>query len=223
MPGMLRDYSTFSTIFGGSNMAESIKEKMDRFFGVNSSSLEPLPSREISLEEMLKYRKESKEKIQNKEKRGKGKKSSEIVGDSGNPCPKCGIINWDQFPDGRLYCLKCGAVKEVDGTVTGGAIMKEISKQIKGVDKNMVVICEFKCSECPEVIQAQGKDLEIAKKKVIPHKAYDAKSQCNGSFTFLRQVFPDQKTSISETNERADAFMDALGRGKNPESKNYTK
>jgi hypothetical protein len=201
---------------------ESVKEIADRIFKVNASP-DPIPLREISLEEMSSYRAQSEQKL--KEKRSKRKSSArkESTEDIGDPCPACGMKHWDVFPDGRKYCLECGAVMEIDGTVTGGAIKKELLKQINGIDENMVIV-EFKCNECGEVIQVQGKDLEVAKKKVILHKAYDSKSQCSGTFTFLRQVFPDHENTPSlETNEEteiADTFMNALGRGKNPESKN---
>lgn len=121
-------------------MAESIKEIADRLFGANAAPIEPFPSREISLEEMLRYRTGSKEKL-SKRKQSRGKEST---GDTGYPCPKCGISKWDEFPDGRKYCLECGAVMEIDGTVTGGAI----NKNLKNKEDKTMISGELRCEKC---------------------------------------------------------------------------
>jgi len=151
-------------------MTVSIKETLDRLYGVN-----PPPAREISLEEMLKYREESRERLQKREKRGRkqgtGKEGAE---DAGNPCPACGITHWSVFPDGRKYCLSCGAVMEVDGTVTGGAIKKEI----KNKEENIMIEGELKCEKCGKVQPFSATEKELMEFIKQPHK------NCGGRISF---------------------------------------
>jgi hypothetical protein len=167
MHGKLRDFLTFSLIFGGTDMSESIKETAERIFGMNQPlTWEQLQAREISLEEMERYRKESQEKL--KEKRGKGSQwnKTKNVGEvSRNPCSKCGIEHWDIFPDGRIYCLKCGHVEEPE-------------------------TCEFKCGNCGVVFQTQGKDIQAAMKLQVPHQEHDPTANCDGIFQFEKIVKP---------------------------------
>jgi hypothetical protein len=179
-------------------MNESIKGIADKLLGANPSP------KELTLEEMLQYRTKSKQMLENRINSGKRKSS----GGQGKPnlqeidipCPKCGISNWNKFPDNRKYCLECGAIKETDGTVTGGAI--ETKTQIAGDKNRETIICEFTCSKCPEVLQVKGKDIETARKKVVPHKAYNPNSQCDGVLTFSGQVSSEvQIVSVPETKE----------------------
>jgi ribosomal protein S27AE len=148
-------------------MTESLKEKADRLFRANP------PTRVISIEEMRRSIFESREKLQKREKSNKRKPST---GEKGiekleKPCPECGMTHWNVFPDGRKMCLKCHYLDEKTDKIT----------------------CEFLCSGCNEVIQAQGKDIEAAKKKIFPHKKYDPTSKCEGVFTYSRQIFPNPK------------------------------
>lgn len=193
-------------------MAESIKDKMDRFFGVNSSSVEPLPNREISLDEMLQYREESKVKLKNRDKISKGKRSSGIAGDLDNPCPKCGISKWDQFPDGRLYCLKCGAVKEVDGTIIGGAIMKEITN---GGEKT-IIDGELRCELCGKTKPFSCTMEELNEFIKQPHK------NCGGmiSFSIIKQASKDNEikpvVDAAKQNIESTKFYKKSDRCDNP-------
>ncbi len=157
-------------------MTESLKEEADRLFRAKP------PTKVISIEELQRSLLESKEKLQSREKSNKRKSST---GEKGTekiekPCPKCGVTHWNVFPDGRKMCLNCYYLDE----------------------KTDIIACEFKCSECPEVIQATGKDIEAAMKKIIPHKVYDPTKQCEGLLTYYRQVFPNpEPTPIPETNK----------------------
>ncbi len=74
----------------------------------------------------------------------------------------------------------------------------------KKVHAEEKITCEFKCSGCGEVIQEQGRDLEAAREKVVQHKMYDPTAQCEGVFTYSKQVFPDPETApIPEEMEKS--------------------
>lgn len=187
MLGRSRDFSTFSMIFGGINMSESIKETAERIFGINQLLIgEELQAREISLEEMERYRTESQEKLTEKRSKrtlstgNKQKKGSDV---SRNPCSKCGILHWDLLPDGRKYCLKCGHVEEQ-------------------------VTCEFKCGKCGVVIQVHGKDIQAAMKLQVPHQEQDPDAHCDGIFQFEKVVKPISSDNSKEIT--GDKNMDKI-------------
>lgn len=178
MLGRSRDFSTFSMIFGGSDMAESVKEIADRLFNANQPpATEPLPPREITLEEMMQYRKDSQSKLQNRDKSGRRKqtKGKDSEGSSNEPCPKCGKSNWDEFPDGRKYCLECGAVMELDGTVIGGAIRKEIETE----GEDIMIERELKCEKCGKIQHVSATEKELNEFISQPHKNCGGKVSIN--------------------------------------------
>jgi Fe2+ or Zn2+ uptake regulation protein len=161
-------------------MTESLKEKADRLFRAN-----PPPTRAVSIEELQRSIVESKEKLQNREKSGKRKSNGEkekmnTIG-TVSPCPKCGVTNWNVFPDGRKYCCGCGAVMEIDGSVTGGA-----NKKITQIESDEILV-PFICKMCGKIVQFKAPNLEIAMKKTVPHKKYDPESKCEGTLIFLEQ------------------------------------
>lgn len=205
---MLSVFLIFSSIFGGANMVESIKETANRLFGAKL----PL-AREIPVEEILKYKAESKEKLQNRGKSGKPKSSGgkEKVNTIGTvfPCPKCGVTNWNQFPDGRKYCCGCGAVMEIDGSVTGGA-NKKITQIASDINMNTILV-PFICDsdKCRKIVQFKAPNLEIAMKKTIPHKSYDLKSECEGTLIFFEQGIQESASvSISKTKKIEDRIAE---------------
>ncbi len=127
-----------------------------------------IPKRQVSREEMDNLIAEAKERGRTKSERKK-----ERTDKSGNPCPKCASTNWNFLPDNRKYCWKCGFVEEPEK-----------------------ITCEFKCDICGKVIQFPGKNIEVARKKAVPHKDYDSNTECEGIFKFERQV--EAISSISE-------------------------
>jgi hypothetical protein len=154
-------------------MNESIKGIADKLFGANPSA------KELTLEEMLQYRTKSREMLKNRIK-GDKRKSSEgkvkaTTVDTDNPCPMCGLLKWDEFPDGRKYCLECGAVVEIDGTVTSGAIRKEI--ETKG-ENNKMIEGELKCEKCGKVQPFSATEKELMEFIKQPHK------NCGGKVSF---------------------------------------
>ncbi len=183
-------------------MTESIKQIADKLFRANPDPLE------ISIEEMIRQREKSKEILRNRMKSGKkpSRGKEKLTIGTISPCPKCGARNWNLFPDGRKYCCGCGAVMEIDGTISGGAIKKEISKQISEVDKNMnEILVPFICDNktCRKIVYFKAPNLEIAMEKKVPHKKYDPKSECDGTLIYLEQgmqIFPNpEPTPIPET------------------------
>lgn len=175
MHGKSRDFLTFSLISGGINMSNSIKETAERIFGINQPLTgEQLQAREISIEEMERYRTESQEKLKIKRSQGSQWNKTKKVGEvSRNPCSKCGTLHWDLFPDGRRYCLKCGHVEEL-------------------------VSCEFKCDKCGAVIQTQGKDIQAAMKLHVPHQEHDPSANCDGTFRFEKVIKPISSDNSKE-------------------------
>lgn len=147
---------------------KSIKEIMDERFGVHQ-----IPRRQVSREEMDKLITAAKERGKTKSERKKSTENEEQVDKFGNPCPKCASTNWNFLPDNRKYCWKCGFVEEPEK-----------------------ITCEFKCDICGKVIQFPGKNIEVARKKAVPHKDYDSNTECEGIFKFERQV--EAISSISE-------------------------
>jgi hypothetical protein len=148
-------------------MSESIKETAEKIFGINQSSTgEQLQSREISVEEMERYRTESQEKLKIKRSHGsQWNKTKKDVDVSRNPCSKCGTLHWNLFPDGRRYCIKCGHVEDL-------------------------ITCEFKCGKCGVVFQTPGKDVQVAMILQVPHQEHDPSAHCDGTFQFEKVVKP---------------------------------
>jgi hypothetical protein len=180
-------------------MTESIKEISDKLFRVNP------PAKEISLEEMIRKREKSKQMLQNrikgdKQKPSGGKEKANTTGIV-SPCPKCGVTNWNLFPDGRKYCCRCGAVMEIDGTVTGGAI-KKIAQIASDINMDKILV-EFICDnkKCRKVVQFKAPNLEIAKKKTVPHKKYDPESECDGTLIYFEQGIQESASVISKTGK----------------------
>jgi hypothetical protein len=51
-------------------------------------------------------------KLPNRGARTKGNKFKKVMQSKSkeNPCSVCGETKWNNFPDGRKYCLKCGGL-----------------------------------------------------------------------------------------------------------------
>ncbi len=182
----------------------TVKEIADKLFGAN-----PAP-KEISLEEMLRYRAKSKEMLQNRIKSGKrksnvGKEKVNTIG-AVSPCPKCGVTNWNVFPDGRGYCLECGAVKELDGTVTGGAMEKIVQNKRDDKMVNGEVKCE-KCGKIQPFSDTEEKLMEFIKQ---PHK------DCGGKISF--SIVEETSKGI-ESKSGTGATIKIIEREKVPEKK----
>lgn len=156
-------------------MSESIKETAEKIFGINQSPTgEQLQTREISVEEMERYRTESQEKLKIKRSHGSQWNKTKKVGEiSGNQCSKCGILHWDILPDGRKYCLKCGQVEDL-------------------------IICDFKCGKCGVVFQTTGKDIQATMKLQVPHQEHDPSANCDGTFRFEKVVKPIRSDNSKE-------------------------
>jgi ribosomal protein S27AE len=206
----------------------SIKETMDRLYGVGT-----IPRKKIPAEEMKRLIAESK--VQLRAKKGKSidnKKTESAEGTEkgcidNHPCPRCKEIGWMKIPDetGRYYCLKCGYVEEPEKITREfksdrcRAVTKfpgkdlefeeqvepisSTSNQINEGDKNMEdIFCEFSCDKCQAIVLARGKGLERAQSHTVIHEG------CGGTLTFLRQISPDEFRKRSAVHREDYAVID---------------
>jgi hypothetical protein len=188
----------------------SIKETMDRLYGVGTVPRETVPADEMK--QLI-----AKSKVQLRAKKGKNKskktESAEVTEKGGMdnyPCPRCKQIGWMEIPDetGRYYCLKCGeviqypsieakdtkkiteqheipaAVSECDEAEKNVDQINPVNEQITETENKGSIYCEYRCNDCQEIVIACGNSLEKAKNLVAFHKG------CGGRLIFVRQVNP---------------------------------
>lgn len=123
-------------------MPESIKETMNRLYGVGTTP------KKVPVEEMKRLIEMSK--LQLRLKKGKSTENKKTDGAEDTkkgridnyPCPRCKEIRWMKLPDGtgRYYCLKCGEViqytdiegakKKADQYKTPHALLSKIKKKV---------------------------------------------------------------------------------------------
>ncbi|HMB45766.1 MAG TPA: hypothetical protein VKL21_08090 [Candidatus Methanoperedens sp.] len=117
-------------------------------------------------------------------------------------CDICGKVI--QFPGKNIEVAREKAVlhKDYDSNTECEGIFKferqveaisSISEPIKETEKNMgKILFPFHCNLCGIVVQFQATNPEIAMEKAIPHKKYDPKTNCDGTFTLLKHINPDE-------------------------------